>query len=54
MKLTKWLHIHTVKIKKKTSKTKLYQLGEKLLAKTEHCLLLTATPHKGDPKTFDY
>ena len=40
------------KIKKKTSKTKLYQLGEKLLAKTEHCLLLTATPHKGDPENF--
>lgn len=40
------------KIKKKTSKTKLYQLGEKLLAKTEHCLLLTATPHKGDSENF--
>ncbi|MBT2582594.1 helicase-related protein [Planococcus sp. ISL-109] len=40
------------KIKKKTSKTKLYQLGEKLLAKTEHCLLLTATPHKGDAENF--
>lgn len=40
------------KIKKKTSKTKLYQLGEKLLAKTKHCLLLTATPHKGDAENF--
>ncbi|WP_203246554.1 DEAD/DEAH box helicase [Sporosarcina beigongshangi] len=40
------------KIKKKTSKTKLYHLGEKLLAKTEHCLLLTATPHKGDAENF--
>ncbi|KAA0956135.1 DEAD/DEAH box helicase [Planococcus sp. ANT_H30] len=40
------------KIKKKTSKTRLYQLGEKLLAKTEHCLLLTATPHKGDAENF--
>ncbi|ANU22009.1 DEAD/DEAH box helicase [Planococcus donghaensis] len=40
------------KSKKKTSKTKLYQLGEKLLAKTEHCLLLTATPHKGDAENF--
>ncbi|MFL0583703.1 DEAD/DEAH box helicase [Solibacillus silvestris] len=40
------------KIKKKTSKTKLYHLGEKLLAKTENCLLLTATPHKGDAENF--
>lgn len=40
------------KIKKKTSKTKLYQLGERLLSKTEHCLLLTATPHKGDSENF--
>ena len=40
------------KAKKKTTKTKLYQLGEKLLAKTEHCLLLTATPHKGDADNF--
>lgn len=36
----------------KIAKTKLYQLGEKLLAKTEHCLLLTATPHKGDAENF--
>lgn len=40
------------KVKKKTTKTKLYHLGEKLLAKTEHCLLLTATPHKGDAENF--
>nr|WP_075982593.1 helicase-related protein [Bacillus massilionigeriensis] len=40
------------KIKKKTAKTKLYHLGEKLLAKTNHCLLLTATPHKGDAENF--
>ncbi|MCM3358658.1 helicase-related protein [Psychrobacillus sp. MER TA 171] len=40
------------KIKKKTSKTRLYRLGEKLLAKTEHCLLLTATPHKGDAENY--
>ncbi|MCY8752959.1 helicase-related protein [Bacillus inaquosorum] len=40
------------KIKKKTSKTKLYHLGEKLLARTNHCLLLTATPHKGDAENF--
>ncbi|MCR6524421.1 DEAD/DEAH box helicase [Lysinibacillus capsici] len=40
------------KIKRNTTKTKLYQLGEKLLAKTEHVLLLTATPHKGDQENF--
>ncbi|RTQ92247.1 DEAD/DEAH box helicase [Lysinibacillus telephonicus] len=40
------------KTQRKVSKTKLYQLGEKLLAKTEHCLLLTATPHKGDAENF--
>lgn len=40
------------KVKKKTTKTRLYHLGEKLLAKTEHCLLLTATPHKGDAENF--
>lgn len=40
------------KVKKKTTKTKLYQLGERLLVKTEHCLLLTATPHKGDAENF--
>ncbi|WP_147301613.1 DEAD/DEAH box helicase [Virgibacillus dokdonensis] len=34
--------------KKKTFRTKLYQLGEALLRKSEHCLLLTATPHKED------
>lgn len=37
---------------KKTSKTKLYQLGEVLLRKSTHCLLLTATPHKGDTENF--
>lgn len=40
------------KIKRNTTKTKLYQLGEKLLAKTQHVLLLTATPHKGDQQNF--
>jgi len=38
--------------KKKVFRTKLYQLGESLLRKTEHCLLLTATPHKGDTENF--
>ncbi|MGI1798588.1 helicase-related protein [Priestia sp. TRN 1309] len=39
-------------LKKKTFRTKLYQLGESLLKKASHCLLLTATPHKGDSENF--
>jgi SNF2 family DNA or RNA helicase len=39
-------------IKKRTSRTKLYQLGESILRKASHCLLLTATPHKGDMENF--
>jgi superfamily II DNA or RNA helicase len=39
-------------IKKKTSKTKLYHLGESILRKVPHCVLLTATPHKGDVENF--
>jgi superfamily II DNA or RNA helicase len=39
-------------LNKKTSKTKLYQLGELLLRRSEHCVLLTATPHKGDMENF--
>ncbi|MGQ7890675.1 DEAD/DEAH box helicase [Paenibacillus sp. WC2504] len=38
--------------KKKTSKTRLYHLGETVLRQSEHCLLLTATPHKGDMENF--
>lgn len=37
---------------KKTSKTKLYHLGETVLRQAEHCVLLTATPHKGDMENF--
>ncbi|MFH1743040.1 MAG: helicase-related protein [bacterium] len=33
-------------------KTLAYQLGEALSTKTDHYLLMTATPHKGDPKNF--
>ncbi len=33
-------------------KTLAYQLGEKLSNMTDHYLLMTATPHKGDPKNF--
>jgi superfamily II DNA or RNA helicase len=36
----------------KTRKTKLYRLGEELSVHTKHLLLLTATPHKGDPENF--
>lgn len=33
-------------------KTLAYQLGEALAGMTDHYLLMTATPHKGDPKNF--
>jgi superfamily II DNA or RNA helicase len=33
-------------------KTLAYQLGEQLSRITDHYLLMTATPHKGDPKNF--
>ncbi len=33
-------------------KTLAYQLGEDLSQMTDHFLLMTATPHKGDPKNF--
>ncbi|MBK9745781.1 MAG: DUF3883 domain-containing protein [Chloroflexi bacterium] len=33
-------------------KTLAYQLGERLSELTDHYLLMTATPHKGDPKNF--
>lgn len=44
-------YTHGIK-KKKVQRTKIYQLGEALLRHTEHCLLLTATPHKGDKENF--
>ncbi|MBO8173522.1 MAG: DEAD/DEAH box helicase family protein [Bacillaceae bacterium] len=44
-------YTHGVK-NKKTKRTRLYQLGEMILRQTEHCLLLTATPHKGDMENF--
>ncbi|MBC5797927.1 DUF3883 domain-containing protein [Sphaerospermopsis sp. LEGE 00249] len=34
------------------SKTLAYKLGEELAKITDHYLLMTATPHKGDPKNF--
>ena len=33
-------------------KTKRYMLAEKLASMTKHLLLMTATPHKGDPENF--
>jgi len=36
----------------KIEKTRLYRLGEELSQRTKHLLLLTATPHKGDPENF--
>jgi superfamily II DNA or RNA helicase len=33
-------------------KTLAYQLGEELAGRCDHLLLMTATPHKGDPKNF--
>src|SRR5215471_18080774 len=33
-------------------KTLAYQLGEALSEMTDHYLLMTATPHKGDPDNF--
>ncbi len=33
-------------------KTLAYQLGEELSSMTDHYLLMTATPHKGDPENF--
>jgi superfamily II DNA or RNA helicase len=34
------------------NKTLAYQLGEALSDRTDHYLLMTATPHKGDPANF--
>lgn len=36
----------------KIDKTKRYMLAERLSPKTKHLLLMTATPHKGDPENF--
>ncbi len=36
----------------KTQKTQRYKLGEALSRNTNHLLLLTATPHRGDPENF--
>ena len=36
----------------KIDKTRRYQLAEGIAGRTKHLLLLTATPHKGDPENF--
>ena len=43
---------HKMSAYSEDKKTQAYQLGESLSERTDHYLLMTATPHKGDPKNF--
>ncbi len=43
---------HKMSASNEEKKTLAYQLGEALGERTDHYLLMTATPHKGDPKNF--
>src|ERR1700730_10823165 len=43
---------HKMSAISRDKKTLAYQLGEALSGMTDHYLLMTATPHKGDPKNF--
>lgn len=43
---------HKMSAASSDKKTLAYQLGEELSRITDHYLLMTATPHKGDPKNF--
>jgi superfamily II DNA or RNA helicase len=43
---------HRMSASNTDKKTFAYQLGEKLSEVTDHYLLMTATPHKGDPAQF--
>lgn len=43
---------HKMSAYSKEKKTLAYQLGEELSQRTDHFLLMTATPHKGDPENF--
>lgn len=43
---------HRMSASDETHKSKRYKLGELLRDSADHILLLTATPHKGDPKNF--
>ena len=43
---------HRMSARDEGHKSKRYQLGEILRDSTDHILMLTATPHKGDPQNF--
>jgi superfamily II DNA or RNA helicase/tetrahydromethanopterin S-methyltransferase subunit G len=43
---------HKMSAASRDKKTLAYQLGEALSQRTDHFLLMTATPHKGDPDNF--
>ena len=43
---------HKMSAYSEDKKTLAYQLGESLSEMTDHFLLMTATPHKGDPENF--
>jgi len=43
---------HRMSAASEDRKTLAYQLGEELSQRTDHYLLMTATPHKGDPENF--
>ena len=43
---------HRMSARDQTHRSQRYRLGELLRDSTDHILLLTATPHKGDPKNF--
>ena len=43
---------HKMSAYSEEKKTLAYQLGEALSGMTDHYLLMTATPHKGDPENF--
>ena len=43
---------HKMSAYSEDKKTLAYQLGESLSEMTDHYLLMTATPHKGDPENF--
>ena len=43
---------HKMSAYSEDKKTLAYQLGEALSERTDHLLLMTATPHKGDPDNF--
>ncbi len=43
---------HKMSASDESHKTLAYQLGEALRDRTDHYLLMTATPHKGDPRNF--